>query len=238
MAHVIVNAIRESWGSPTTRRFWGRFLKEFRHLLFSLLMQLFPLICCALIEVRLRIRAKVADLQEIPFWVDESFLTVPTEELEASHKIELDRRAGLQAKAQANLSTATLASSFGLGVIGLLPKQPDLNNQIYSLLPFVISSVVSFAYLTSSAVCANRAARVAQLFDLYLGEALQTGTYGFPTREDNRKAQYVVMIKKNQQETLIVGNYTSASGAAMRNGVAGLAVALILYVALRIIPNL
>ena len=129
----------------TSPLFWGTFFRSGWRAIVFLFRQVFPLVSSIAIEIRQRIKIKMSEMRGDPFWPDESFLKLSLEELAESHKLEVERRATLQGKAQVNLGTAALASSFGLGIIALLPKPPDLKDQIERLLPFVVLAATAFS---------------------------------------------------------------------------------------------
>lgn len=193
-------------------------LRTFRWLGATAIQQIFPTTCAIVAEVIQRQRMCRSERSDLPLWDDES-LALSLDELKESHQLELDRRIRLENKAQVNLSTAALASSFGLGFMALLPKQAEIASQMPYAASFAALALGACGYLALSAACAGRAYGVSRTHNLFLQERLTTKKYGLATEDGNRKAQLISMIKLNQGFTLIVANFAAASGVALRNGI-------------------
>ncbi|MEA2710433.1 MAG: hypothetical protein QOF78_3034 [Phycisphaerales bacterium] len=179
---------------------------------------------------------KRAEHEGLAPWGSDDIFKLSVQELEDSHKLELERRDKIEKKAQANLATAALATSFGLGFIGLLPKSSEIEAQLVPTAAFAVLAFAAFVYLGMAAICAVRASAINKIFDRYLPARLQTEKYGFPTADENTKAQLATLIRLNEAYTLITVNFTAASGTAMRNGIVGLVAALGWHAATRFAP--
>jgi hypothetical protein len=159
-------------------------------------------------------------------------MALAVDDLEKSHQLELGRRTRLEDKAQANLRTAALAASFGLGFIALLAKAAIGAPPPQYTAASAVVAVLACVNLASSALSAGKACGVTRIHDLFLIERLQTSKYMRESHEQNRKAQLISMIRLNEAFTLIASAYATASGIALRNGVILLAAVIALQIVL------
>lgn len=211
---------------PSSKQMWIALLNFGKRAGYAVASQIVPVVACygILPGIRRSVEALEAEIGLPPEL--EAYMEVSTEELKEAHQLELDRRAKLQAKSQANLTTATLASAFGVGTITLIAKNGDYFCVRGAMVAFIIFAIFSILSLCISAFCAVQGNGVGQVYDLYLLERLSTATYKRATPDENRKAQLIKMIILNQAWTLVVAAFTFASSVAMRNGVIGIGLAL------------
>jgi hypothetical protein len=214
----------DEWLRPSSPEFWMNILQFANDVV---LRQLCPIIFCYRFEAD--IRRRIRNAEEVaglpPGW--EIYMAATLKEIRKSHSVELKRREGLQSKAQAILTTATLASAFGLGVVGLLASSTSQLRMPYQVYPLLLFATLGVLSLSMSAICAVRGSGVGQLYDFYLAERASTVTYNQPTKRDNLKAQTIKMILLNEGWSLVVANFAHAAGASMRNGVICIALAIV-----------
>lgn len=199
-------------------------MKEALPTVVALLNQVVPLPFCVYEDVK--IRRKICDHAGAPLGEDAVYMELDLNDIKESHRAALSLRDQLQRRAQGYLMAVTVASSFSLGMIGLLVKAKPVNGDFINVsIPARIMLLAALLSFFMSAVSALRVMGPSEVFDLWLRSH-------FPNDLEQKKVNYIRYIQLNEAYAMIYACHTRGSYISMRNGVVVLFLWLISLIAM------